>query len=114
MSFGLRHAPHLLDLDTVTYEAVAPGRVSVDVVHTVDQLNLKTQSGGWPHRVGTKTLSVFVLCSDQVVEGGALLPPAHMFEETMIGHQQQSAGVLPVIRDLTLPPEHRLWPGKQR
>lgn len=38
----------------------------------------------------------------QVVEGGALLLAAHVFEEAMVGHQQQGAGVLLVV--LELPP----------
>lgn len=37
---GTEHA-HLLDLDAVPAEPLAPRRVSVDVVDTVDQLNLK-------------------------------------------------------------------------
>lgn len=44
----------------------------------------------------------------QVVERGALLLPAHVFEETVVGHQQQRAGVLPVVVYLPLPPDHRL------
>ncbi len=46
------------------------------------------------------------LCADQVVEGGALLLPAHVFEEAVVGHQQQGTGVLQVIGHLTLPSEH--------
>lgn len=51
MSLGLHRACHLLDLDTVTYELIAPGRVSVDVVHAINQLDLKTQSV-WLHSLG--------------------------------------------------------------
>lgn len=36
----------------------------------------------------------------QVVEGGALLLTAHVFEEAMVGYQQQWAGVLQVVVDL--------------
>lgn len=46
--------------------------------------------------------------TDQVVEGGALLLSAHVFEEAIVGHQQQRTGVLQVIVDLTLPSERRL------
>lgn len=48
------------------------------------------------------------VCTDQVVEGGALLSAAHVSEEAIVGHQQQRTGVLPVIVYLTLPSEHRL------
>lgn len=36
---------YLLDLDSVSCELVVPRRVSVDVVHTINQLDLKTQRG---------------------------------------------------------------------
>ncbi len=44
-SFLSHHAPHLLDLNAVTFELIVPRRVSVDVVHAIDQFDLKTQSG---------------------------------------------------------------------
>lgn len=47
-------------------------------------------------------------CADQVVEGGALLLAAHVFEKAVVGHQQQRTGVLQVILDLTLPSGHGL------
>ena len=48
------------------------------------------------------------VATHQVVEGGALLLAAHVFEETVVGHQQQSAGVLQVVVGVTPPSEHHL------
>lgn len=102
------HAPHLLDLNAVAYELVVPRRVSVDVIHAIDQFDLKR------HRRGVKVSAcrrwrldyMFGRCADQVVECGALLLSAHVFEEAMVGHQQQRTGVLQVVVHLTLPSEH--------
>lgn len=41
-----------------------------------------------------------ILSFYQVVEGGALLITAHVFEKTIVGHKQQRAGVLTVVMRL--------------
>lgn len=46
--------------------------------------------------------------TDQVVEGGALLVAAHVFEKAMVGYQQQRTRVLLVVVHVTLHSERQL------
>lgn len=94
---------HLLDLDTVARELIVPRCVPVDVVHTVNEFNLKQTVYECGANGGDVVLQVW---THQVVEGGALLLAPHVFEEAMISHQQQRTSVFQVIMDLTPPSQH--------
>lgn len=93
---------HLLDLDTVAGELIVPRCVPVDVVHTVNEFNLKQTLC----ECGADGGDVLQVRTHQVVEGGALLLAPHVFEEAMVSHQQQRTSVFQVIVDLTPPSQH--------